>query len=179
MADFTRPYRIGALLLDCVCAKLALTPSGCPDRRCLVPGIEPSVENCCDGKNGGQLTVNIIRTYPSRNFPVPNIAAVNCDDPWSVTTYGIQVWRCVTAGDIHHPPNCSALDDTALKTWTDMEAMRQGVACCLRDRSSKESVIGIGYEWNLGDHTTLGPEGGCVGSNLLVQVGIPTCWDCA
>lgn len=178
MVDLTRPYRVGGLLLDCVCAKLSLTEAGCPARRCLVPGVEPSVENCCAGKNGGQLTVHIVRSYPSRKFPLPDVAAGNCDAPLDVVTYSVQVWRCMPTGTVDHPPRCDDIDDTALTAWTDKEAIRLGVACCLRDRDTAEKTVGVGYDWIFGDFVTKGPEGGCVGSEQLVQIGLPVCWEC-
>jgi len=175
--DFTKIYRVGGLLLDCACAKLQLTEAGCPARRCLVPGIEPEAANCCEGE--GQLTVNVARSYPSRKFPVPDLGVpVNCDVPWDVVTFNVVVFRCMPTGDRHHPPTCDQLDDTAFTVMSDMAAVRAGVACCLRDIDTVSPILGDGYTWGLGDHASVGPEGGCVGTNLTVLVGIPTCWEC-
>lgn len=175
--DFTKLYRVGGLLLDCACAKLQLTETGCPDRRCIVPGIEPEAVNCCHP--GGQLTVNVVRTYPSRQFPVPDLGTPNnCDAPYQVATFNVTVFRCMPVGSVEHPPSCAKLDDTALVVLSDMEAVRQGVVCCLRDRDTLMPTLGDAYVWGLGDHLPVGPEGGCVGTNLTVLVGLPTCWDC-
>lgn len=176
--DLTKTYQVAGLLLTCACEMLELTPSGCPDRRCVVPGLIPEAVNCCQGQHGGQLTVNLVRTFPSRQFPNPDLSASNCSAPWNVVTYNITVFRCMPTGSIPHAPSCEALDDTALVTMTDMEAVRLGVFCCLTDRETTSPLLGEAYEWLFGDHVTTEAQGGCVGSVLTVQVGIPTCWEC-
>lgn len=177
--DFAKLYKVAGMLLTCACDKLELTAGGCPDRRCVVPGLIPEAANCCTPPGGGQLTVNVVRTFPSRQFPVPDLGTPNnCNAPWQVVTYAITIFRCMPVGDMHHAPTCDALDDAALLAITDMEAIRVGVFCCLIDRDTAEQTIGMGYEWTFGDHLTTEPQGGCVGSVLNVQVGIPICWEC-
>lgn len=177
MFDVERIYRVGALLLDCACQKLALTIGGCPPRMCLVPGATPEVVNCC--AHGGQLTVNVVRSYPSRTFPNPDLGEPsNCDVPYLVVNYSVQVWRCSPVGNVERAPSCDSLDDAARKTMADMTAITQGIICCLRDEPTHESIIGPGYRWALGDATMEGPEGMCTGVNLQVIVGLPTCWEC-
>lgn len=177
--DFTKIYRMAALLLECACDQLELTDARCPERRCVVPGLVPEMVNCCAAPPGGQLTVNVVRSFPSRRFPVPDLGdPSNCDAPWQVVTYNVAVFRCMPTGDMQHAPTCDKLDDTALMTLIDMEAVRVGVFCCLTDRETVGPVVGAAYEWTFGDHLTTEPQGGCVGSVLNVQVGIPTCWEC-
>lgn len=181
MIDLERTYKMAGRLLDCACNALIDTAGGCPDRRCVVAGTSDEFEhvNCCDGARGGQLTVNVNRIYPSRNFPDVDLGTPsNCDDPWTVVTYNIAIMRCHPVGDVQHAPSCAVLDDVALLTMVDMDAIRNGITCCLRDKDATSALIGYGYHWNLGDQSTYGPLGGCVGSNLLVQVGLPTCWEC-
>lgn len=177
MPFFDRAYNLGALLLECACAKLSETAAGCPGRRCLVPGAVPEHVDCCEG----QLTVNILRGYPSFVFPNPALGAQtrsNCDAPFTVITYAIEIIRCAPVGNRERAPTCDKLDESAFKTMVDMEAVRQGVVCCLRDRDSIVPHIGEPYEWILGDQETYGPEGGCVGSTTIVLVGLPTCMEC-
>lgn len=178
MIDYESVYRVAGLLLDCACGHLTRTPQGCPARRCVVAGDAPQIEvvNCC--KNEGQLTVNVTRVYPSRNFPTPDLAAGNCDVPYSVASYSVQVWRCHPVGNMEHAPSCELLAATARISMSDIVAVRAGITCCLRDDELAGPIIGFGYAWSLGDHVTVGPEGGCVGTNLQVLVGIPNCFEC-
>lgn len=176
-ADFDRIYRIGARLLQCACNTLAQTEFGCPPRVCLVPGDQPSVENCCAGE--GQLTVNLARIFDSRSFPVADTGTPgNCDATLEVAVYEIEIWRCAPTGTIHNPPSCDDLDDTARLTMSDITAVRWGVKCCLRDADSMHDVLPVGYRWTFEEHITKSVEGGCAGSSLSVVIGIPQCWEC-
>lgn len=176
--DYDHPYRIGAYLLDCACDALALTDGGCPDRRCLVPGAEAEVINCCGGTGGGQLTITLSRIYSSRQFPDQDTSPSNCDAPWTVVVYEVEIWRCAPVGDVEFAPTCDELDDATLLTWTDVVAVRSGITCCLRDEDASAAIIGHGYSWLLGDHFTLPNSGGCAGSRLSLSIGYPTCWEC-
>jgi hypothetical protein len=174
---FDRAYNLGGLLLECVCAKLQETDAGCPERRCLVPGAVPSHEDCCEG----QLTVNIARHYPSFAFPTPALGAgvnTNCEAPYTVVTYVVQIIRCMPTGHRERPATCAQLDDTAFLTMVDMEAVRQGIDCCFADRDSVTAIVGEPFSWMFGDHDSYGPEGGCVGSTAIVLAGIPNCREC-
>lgn len=176
--DFDHPYRVGAYLLDCACDSLVRSDYGCPDRRCLVHGNEAEAVNCCEP--GGQLTIALTRIYPSRSFPDPDPGTPsNCEAPYVVVVYDVEVLRCVPVGDVERAPSCEQLDDAAAKQWSDMIAVRTGLACCLVDDEASTNVIGPGYRWLFGDHLTLTSSGGCGGSRLTVNVGFPACWECA
>lgn len=174
--DYEKVYKVAALLLECACAKLRLTEAGCPDRRCVVPGLEPEAANCCP--SGGQLTVNLIRVFPSEQFPFPLVAANNCDAPYDVATFAVTVFRCMPTGSTQHAPSCDALDKAAFTTMVDLMAVQDGVICCMKDKDRMHSVIGEPFRWALGDHGPTEATGGCVGTALIVQVGIPRCWEC-
>lgn len=170
-------YDIAAFLLDCACESLATTDAGCPERRCVVPGSEAEVVNCC--QNQGQLTVALNRIFPSDNFPNPSLGQTgNCDSPYTVAVYNVDIFRCMPPGRMEVAPTCDQLDSTAFTNMQDMWAVRNGISCCFRDEDRSNDVIGHGYRWTLGDHTNLVPEGSCVGSRLEVGVGYLTCWEC-
>lgn len=172
-----RAYIIGNALIDCVCSKLALSEAGCPARRCIMPGLEADWLNCCDP--GGQLTANVISITPSVNFPVTEPGPANCLTPYEVITYELQVIRCAPVVGNTSGPSCEVLTAKARDVLSDMAAMRAGVRCCLQDEESILEVASIPYfRWAFGEHITLGPEGGCVGSSLQVSVGIPICYEC-
>jgi hypothetical protein len=172
-------YDIAAFLLDCACTSLATTDGGCPDRRCVVPGGEAEAVNCCDGVNGGQLTVNWTRIFPTRSFPVPDQGSPNnCDAAHTVALYHIDIFRCMPTGQMEFAPTCDELDDAARMNMQDAWAIRNGVTCCLRDEELSVPVIGRGYRWSLGEQVPLGPSGSCVGARLEVAIGYLTCWEC-
>lgn len=173
-----RPFMLAEALIDCICSKLETTTWGCPGRKCVAPGSEVEWANCCEDE--GQLTVNLQNVFPSRNFPVPEPGPENCVTPYEVLNFEIQVIRCVPTGTHTRGPTCDQLSQTAEMTFSDLMAMRAGVRCCLQDTEGIEELASVPYfRWSFGEHISLGPEGGCVGSSLQVLVGIPICDGCA
>lgn len=173
-----RSFNVARALLDCACLALDSTSAGCPNRRCVVPGGEIEFVNCCGGNKGGQLTINLESTYASRQFPVPDSTPNKCDSPYEVVTYMITILRCVPVGDIDRAASCDELERVAQTTFIDKYVVREAVRCCLEDNEAFASVAGFNYRWVLDEHTTVGPEGGCVGSSLRVVVGLGSCHDC-
>lgn len=173
-----RSFEVARALLDCICLALNSTSAGCPSRSCIVPGAEIEFVNCCGSKNGGQLTINLESVYNSRQFPVPDTVANNCDAPYEVAAYSVTILRCSPSGDIDHAPTCEALEAAAFTTFVDQRVVREAVQCCLSDTSAFESVAGFDYRWVLDENPTIGPEGGCAGSTLRVLIGWMTCHNC-
>lgn len=169
-----RTYDLARSLLDCACAELVGT---CPTRHCVVPGL-PSFEDCCAGERGGQLTVHVVRRYPSRQFPTPDFGSPsNCRAPWVVVQYQLTVVRCSPVGDARGP-TCEALDTTAQGTMRDLERVWKGVACCLEDRETVQQLLRGAYQWVFGNQEAVEPQGGCAGSTLDVLVGMLPCLEC-
>lgn len=162
-------YEIASGLLDCACT--ALQPD-CPKTRCVVPGLE--VEwNCC---TDGQLAINLVSGWPSRSFPIPDVASTNCDIPFFVYTFRITLLRCVAVQA--EPTPCITLADQAARQLRDVQLVANGLVCCLTDVESMSCLLGAGYRWVLSTLQTLGPEGGCVGFSQDIVVGVPMCWEC-
>jgi len=172
-----RVFDVAAHLLECAALSLG---EGAPARACVVPGQQVAWDNCCSGEQGGQLTVNVARLYPSRLFPdLDQGRPSNCIVPYMVVQYNITILRCSpTQTDRGHPPSCASLSANAELTLQDLELVRLGVACCLLDEDTLTPLLGQPYSWVFGDSVTLGPEGGCAGSQLIVFVGMPPCYDC-
>lgn len=158
-------------LLACVCTELYDTPGGCPARLCLVPGAEVSIENCCDGPNGGQLSINIGRMYPSRQFPIPDTGERNCDAPLTIVDFYISIFRCAPMGGTR-AATCDALTAAYEVMVSDMRAIRTGIECCLNTEAHRKNRFAYG------DHLSYGPEGNCTGSTLLVAVSFLNCRGC-
>lgn len=172
-----RVYDLAAHLLECVCLQLG---SACPSRACVVPGQQVAWDNCCAGEQGGQLTVNVARAYPSRNFPdLDQGRPSNCVAPYMVVQYNVTILRCSPSqNERGKPPPCDALNANSELTLRDLEQVRIATACCLLDEDSIVLLLGQPYSWVFGDAVTLGPEGGCAGSQLIAFVGMPPCYDC-
>lgn len=171
-----RVYDVAAQLLECVCNRLG---DSCPSRRCVVPGLEVTAENCCGGDRGGQLTVSVSQRFPSRDFPaIATTVPLNCAMPYLVTVYNITLFRCVPVGDAMKPPTCSAMNDAATGLFLDMERVWDGVACCLSDMDAMRLLVGNVYTYSLGTMTSIGPDGDCVGFTFDVAVGMDPCLEC-
>lgn len=171
-----RVYDLAAHLLECVCDRLG---SSCPDRACVVPGFEVSHENCCGGDRGGQLTINLVQRFPSRQFPAADLGTPqNCEAPYLVAVYQVEIVRCMPTGSQSHAPTCNELDQSAQATMLDAEKVWDGVSCCLQNKDVVTQLVGAPNAWVMGLQQTVNPQGGCVGSTLRVTVGMPNCLEC-
>ena len=174
-------------LLDCTCEALdALVTevpglAGCPCRTGVVPGV-PAADACdggCnvpDGEYPGQLTVNVIRTYPAELPRFTNVQAVildgsNCGTAaLMVVDLSITLWRCVPGPtDDGCPPSMAELGASAIQLHADMLAINQAVTCCFANRGTTRRK---GRRYSLGQSTVLGPQGGCVGVQTTVTVAL-------
>lgn len=172
-------FEVAQEILDCACVALDATDAQCPNRTCIVPGIEPSFEHCCEG--GGQLTLNVVRWFESSTFPSisiagggpvgPTSAANNCALPYTVVEYLLTVVRCTPVGNGQRPPSCESQTGSARTLISDAEAVRAGVKCCVENFPKMQP-------WAVGDTMSVGPEGGCAGSTLVLWVGLSNCRPC-
>jgi hypothetical protein len=84
------------------------------------------------------------------------------------------VLRCVTqlsGGDLAPPCPPLALDS---QQWhKDAFALRRGILCCLEALR----VAGTIQSYQITSHTAAGPQGMCVGSQLVYRIWLPNC-DC-
>lgn len=154
-------YGVAADLLECARAELAGTAAGAPERRCVVPGGAASFEDCC----AGQLTVHARRTFASSSFPNEDRAVQPCFAGLVAVEYVVTILRCAPTGKGPKPPTCEQLDASARTTMADAAAVRRGVACCLHE--NRQKVVAV-----LGAQPFVAPQGGCVGSELSVTVGL-------
>lgn len=160
-------YTAAAALLACVRATLAVTVAGVPDRVCLVPG-----ELAWDECDCGLLAVTVGRVYPSSTFPTDvslDPRQVDCAPPYTVADVTVTVLRCApTVDEAGNPPTCDDLAAAAATWRADAAAVLTGVACCLPDLVDAGRI----EQYRIGDLTPLGPEGGCMGSELRVTIGL-------
>jgi hypothetical protein len=184
-------------LLDCCCTALAALPAeipglaGCPCRVGVVPGAV-AADGCDGGCNvqpgeyPGQLTVNVVRIYASDPVQFPREAGSltssqtpgngvrslkNCAMP-QVTAVELLVtlFRCVPGPtDDGCPPTMAELDASALQYHADMLAVQQGILCCY---AGTDDTRRNGRRYVMGQTTTIGPSGGCVGFQTRVVVAL-------
>lgn len=184
-------------LLDCVCGALDALPlavpglAGCPCRVGVVPAT-PAADGCDGGCNvltnefPGQLTVNVVRLYASDPVIFPREAGAgagglnglgirdlrNCAMP-QVTAVELLVtlFRCVPGPtEDGCPPTMAELDDSAMQYHADMLAVQQGILCCYAGTDTETRRNGRRYV--VGQTTTIGPQGGCVGFQTRVTVAL-------
>lgn len=181
-------------LLDCICnaldAQRITMPglAGCPCRVGVVPAT-PAADGCDGGCNvgpgefPGQLTVNLVRMYASDTLSFPRELASsapgggvrdlkNCQLP-QVTALDLQItlFRCVPGPtDDGCPPTMAELDASALQFHADAFTIQQAVLCCYAGTDTSERRNGRRYV--MGQTTTIGPQGGCVGLQTRVTVAL-------
>jgi hypothetical protein len=125
-----------------------------------------------DGCDCGVLAVQVTRVYPSRSFPTDASGAPDfqaCPVLYLAVDMTVTVLRCAPSPDDYgRPPSCDQLAVSAATWRADAATVRAALACCLpvlRD-------AGIMEEFALRGLRPVGPEGGCVGSEQSLTVGL-------
>jgi hypothetical protein len=159
---------------QCILDTLGQTPAGAPTRQCLlVPTNSIPWDNCdC----GGQLALAIQSVYGSEKFPGPasGISWTKCSPRWIVAQVMVSVTRCVpTMDESGNPPLCSASLAAAITLENDRTAVRQAIACCLR-QIYEATPWRVG-QWLLGPSQTVGELGGCAGVETTFLIGVQLC----
>ena len=121
------------------------------------------------------LAVTVDRIYQSSTFPDPagdQQLAADCAAPYLAFDMTVTVLRCAPQPRGRQlAPTCPQMSAAALAWFIDMDTVRASLACCLADLLAADTVAG----WVLRDTVPAGPEGGCVGSDTRLAVGIPNC----
>lgn len=158
--------RLRELVGDALDGALAGTPAVCA----VVPGRDVAIDSCCDG----QAWVRIVRTYPvlPGEFPdgrgTPLDPGADAGAFWAVEL-GVGTARCAPSPDDQgYPPTAAELERSAAELHDDAARIRRVLLCELQDVASVEAV------W-IGEQTSVGPSGGCVGQEALVAVMTNVC----
>ncbi|MBA0053428.1 hypothetical protein E0L36_21885 [Streptomyces sp. AJS327] len=182
-------HELTETVLGCVCAALQDTAAqvpgqpGCPCRACVVPG-QPAWDWCddpCGDKgDGGQLSVHVIRLFPTNPFPTEDRSVMgsrNCPMPSTTAAeIAVTVLRCAPTPDEEGcPPSCDELDQAARVLHVDSMTVFNALYCCL---NGSEPGRRRGRKYVMGQQRTVGPQGGCVGIEQRVTVALPGCWPC-
>lgn len=189
-------------LLDCVCEAVGRLPTelpglaGCPCRVGVVPAT-PAADGCDGGCNvapgeyPGQLTVNVVRLYASDRTSFPRELGTtqvgggvrdlkNCIMPQvTAVELAIVLWRCVPGPtDEGCPPSMAELNVAAMQYHADMLAVQQGILCCYAGTIQPAPLNRHGRRYVVGQTTTIGPSGNCVGFQTRVTVALDDCLPC-
>ncbi|MDG4796953.1 hypothetical protein [Micromonospora sp. WMMD1082] len=158
--------RLRELVGEALTDALGGTPAVCA----VVPGRDVAIDSCCDG----QAWVRIVRTYPVLPAEFPGGRGTPLDsgaDPgafWAVEL-GAGSARCApTIDDAGQPPTAAELERSAAELADDAGRIRRSVLGELLNAGEAEAV------W-IGEQSSVGPSGGCVGQEVLVAVMTNIC----
>jgi hypothetical protein len=137
-----------------------------PSRSSVVPGAIVWDDCSC-----GLLATSWSMTYLSEVFPSEATTVNgNCEAPWEVTEFVTQLLRCTPSPDSRGAaPSPKVLSDSALVLATDGNIMERSTSVALCALKADDSIV----DYLVGRRMSVGPEGGCVGSELRVLVGLP------
>lgn len=154
---------------DCLCAALTNPDRVFPwnpnaTQCCVRPGATNVWDACgCDG-DGGQLAVLFTSGRPTVSFPEAATGADSCMVTSQAVRFTVEALRCVCDSC-----DCEQLEAGAAAIGDDLEAVLAGLRCCFAsnpvDMCSTAFVI-VGWE-------TVGPQGGCAGVRVMVDVNEP------
>lgn len=180
-------HDLTAAVLECVCTALNAVAvqvegqPGCPCRSCIVPGRAAfdSCEDPCGGGPGGQLSVNLVRIFPTSPFPEEDrsVSDARCKPPATTAAeLAVTLLRCAPGPTPDGcPPSCDELEAAAQVLHVDAVTVLNALYCCLPGDPPPGRR---GRKFVVGPQQVLGPEGGCVGLEQRVTVALPGCGVC-
>lgn len=140
----------------------------------LVSGANLVADHCCDVDEygtetatgepcEGQLTLRVVNSFPTVDFPAPYVGAMpECGTSWAVELE-VAIMRCALGmDDSVDPPRPPSMADeirVAERALDDAGLIRQILVGYARAHGNQ----GI----SLGSWLPLGPDGGCVGGTVL------------
>jgi hypothetical protein len=160
-------YQIASDLVACITRELESTPDGTPPDfdACVTPG-SITWDNCCPGS----IRASVQRQFPTQAFPEPILRPTACNAVQRVTEIKIVVLRCMPGPNADgEPPSCLQLDNKSQSIAADADAMWRGVDCCFQDTDFDYVIVSI---------TAVGPDGQCVGNEMVLQVGLTNWCGC-
>lgn len=166
MTQLLGPLKWYAVCLDTLQAvQAALTYQ--VQRAGVVPGMV--AWDACDC---GMMAVSVVKSWLSDTFPDPEFGVVgNCTAAWEVSEIVVQIVRCAPSDmDAVTPyPPSPALDTAAQVMATDAFDVLSSVAAMLCQLKDSDQIS----DYVIGEQVPMGPEGGCVGTELHFTVGLP------
>lgn len=160
-------FDIASILVSGIHATLVGTAGGAPNRACVVPGAIAWDQCDC-----GQLAVSATRWFYSENFPIETGSGTQstpCMMPYLVGEFTIQLIRCMPSPDNRDLfVACNRLAAAARILIEDAYVVLESTRTLLCELRSDDIIV----DFTFGEQTTVGPEGGCGGTELRALVGI-------
>jgi hypothetical protein len=163
-------YDIASLLLTEIDTALSISVYGSVDRVCVVPG-----ELAWDQCECGTLGASPRRFFLSDEFPEGSLGTgivrtSVCSLPFIVAEISISLIRCAPQPpDGQLAPTCEALAVSAQVLLSDAYIVLNETTTTLCELVANDQII----DYVLGDQNARGPEGACVGTELITYVGVP------
>lgn len=168
---------------NCVCATLIETAEAvdghptCPCRSCAVPGPTTSIQTvCCGGcenNDGGSLTVNVNRLYPSVGFPRQDPNADVCAPTVLVADVTIRLLRCIHVWadpDSAEAVTCAQLQEDADIANVDAMSLLRAAQCCVPDRPGRRKPMKT-----VVSGLTAVSDGNCAGWTMQLLLDLGPC----
>lgn len=160
-------FDIASILVSGIAAALAGTVGGSPNRACVVPGAIAWDQCDC-----GQLAVSTSRWFYSENFPIdtgPGTQSTPCMMPYLVGEFIIQLVRCIPSPEGRDLfVTCSKLSAAVRILIEDAYVVLESTKNILCELRSDDIII----DFTFSEQISIGPEGGCGGTELRILVGI-------
>lgn len=159
----TKFFDLGTVLLGLIQAALPVAVQ----RACMVPGSIP-----WDACECGMLAISVDRIYLSDRFPEQQTEVVgSCQPAWEVAEYVVQIIRCapVPQDNTTIYPTEQAMTTAAQTLLGDAWTVLTTTASFLCQEKDDNDLI----DYVIDQQATMGPEGGCVGTELRFLVGMP------
>lgn len=155
-------------LLECARVALVEDDPGWNGRICMSPYSVPTRDECC----GGALQGTIERYFPSSVFPQDEFELQPCNAGLLAADIVISVADCfVGMGPRGGARSCAELDDATDRITVQSAVVWSAVLCCLQPKPD--------VEWMFRSQTPFDNEqGGCIGSDLRITVGVTTGCGC-
>jgi hypothetical protein len=151
---------------DANVAELRTTLAGVPARVGIVPGAI-AWDDC--GDSCGQLALAVSRYFLSDQFPFE--ATTSAVQPGAIigADVNVQLTRCAPSPQGNElAPTVTALEASARTVLDDAQAILCSTVTALQDLLDRTLIM----DYLVRQQPVMGPEGGCVGSELLVAVGL-------
>lgn len=179
-------HDIATKIRDCILPYLEGTAAGLPDRACVTAG-----EIAWDDCECGQLAVSMVNKNAIDEVNQPRSTATSpghrrCGPPSMQMNFLVSMLRCAPNGGDNGdgtfaPPTCDQLSAAARISAEDAWAVMAGIVCCLNAAITERLPNGtrLYRDFTVGTQTFVGPNGGCMGSEVPVSVVIDNgCYPC-
>jgi hypothetical protein len=122
-------------------------------------------DECCEGLGW----VRNVTTFPSVNFPVPDVEATACGPSAWALVLEIGIARCAPVPPAEDIPSADEWNATTEAVMADMAAVIRAVRV-FKELSDYEDSL-----WLVGAWLPLTTEGGCVGGSMQVTISVLPC----